>query len=73
MKKVFRLEALSCAHCAAKIETAVKKLDGVTEAAVNFMTSKMVIEAADDRMESVAQAAARIVKKIEPDVAVKKA
>lgn len=68
MKKVFRLEDLRCAHCAAKMETAVGKLDGVTEAIVNFMTSKMVIEAADDKMQSVTQAAERIVKRIEPDV-----
>lgn len=73
MKKVFRLEGLGCAHCAAKMETAVKKLDGVSEATVNFMTAKMVIEAADDRIESVAAAAERIVKRIEPDVVIKKA
>ena len=73
MKKVFRLDGLGCAHCAAKMETALKKLNGVTDATVNFMTAKMVIEAEDDRAESVAHAAEKIVKRIEPDVVIKKA
>ena len=29
MKKVFMIEDLDCAHCAAKIEDAIAKLDGV--------------------------------------------
>jgi len=73
MKQVFRLEGLGCAHCAAKMEKAVGKLDGVSGATVNFMTAKMVIVADDDKAESVADAAARIIKKIEPDVVVKRA
>ena len=47
MKKVFKLEGLGCANCAAKIEKAVSKLEGVSSASVNFMTTKMVIEADD--------------------------
>lgn len=73
MKQVFRLDGLGCAHCAAKMEKAVGKLDGVSGATVNFMTAKMVIVADDDKAESVADAAARIIKKIEPDVVVKRA
>ena len=36
MKKTIKLVDLDCAHCAAKIEKAVKKLDGVADASVNF-------------------------------------
>ena len=32
MKKTFKLEGLDCANCAAKIENAVKKIDGVSSA-----------------------------------------
>ena len=39
MKKTFKLEDLDCATCAAKMETAIKKLDGVKDATVSFMTS----------------------------------
>ena len=41
MKKTFKLEDLDCANCAAKMENAIKKLDGVKDATVSFMTQKM--------------------------------
>ncbi len=73
MKKVFRLEGLDCANCAAKIENALRKLSGVRSASVNFMTTKMTIEADDDKIEDIVIAAADIVKRVEPDVVVKRA
>ena len=73
MKKAFRLEGLDCANCAAKIENAVKKLDGVTAASVNFMTTKMVIEGDDAKIDEIIKFAHNIVKKMEPDVVIKKA
>ena len=41
MKKKFILKGLDCADCAAKMERAINKLDGVKEATVNFMTQKL--------------------------------
>jgi copper chaperone CopZ len=73
MKKTFKLEGLDCANCAAKIENAVKVLDGVSSATVNFMTTKMVIEGDDSKFEEIEKAAIAIAKKIEPDVILKKA
>lgn len=72
MKKTFRLEGLGCANCAAKMEKAINGLDGVTSATVNFITTKMVIEAVDEKMDSIITSAEKIIKKIEPDVIVKK-
>jgi len=73
MKKSFRLEGLGCANCAAKMEKAIGELDGVKEATVNFMTTKMVIEAEDEKMTEILAASEKIIKKIEPDVTIKKA
>ena len=73
MKKVCRLDGLDCATCAAKIENAVAKLDGVSAASVNFMTTKLVIEGEESRMDEIMEQATAIVKKIEPDVVVRKA
>ncbi len=73
MKKTFRLEGLDCANCAAKIEDRINKLEGVKEATLNFMTTKLVIDGDEDRMEEIIEAAKAIIKKLEPDVAVKKA
>lgn len=72
MKKTFRLEGLECANCAAKIEAGVKALDGVTAASVNFMTTKMVIEGDTAKFDEIVKQATAIVKKLEPDVIVKK-
>ncbi|WP_286947203.1 cation transporter [Acetobacterium sp. UBA5834] len=73
MKKTFKLEGLDCANCAAKMEKAINNLDGVSNATVNFMTTKLVIEADDDKMAEIIEAAKAIVKKTEPDVVMKKA
>ena len=73
MKKTFRLEGLDCANCAAKMEKAINELDGVKEATVNFMTTKLVIEGDDDKMPTIISEAEKVVKKIEPDTVMKKA
>jgi len=73
MKKTFKLLGLDCANCAAKIENAVQKIPGITSASVNFMTTKMVLEAEDDKMEDIISQATAIVKKLEPGVEIKKA
>lgn len=72
MKKTFKLLDLDCAHCAAKIEDSVKKIKGVVNAEVNFLSQKMVLEAADSDYERISEEAVKLIKKIEPDVTVKK-
>lgn len=73
MKKTFRLQGLDCANCAAKMENAISKLDGVTVASVNFMTTKLVIEGSEEKMPTIIAQAEKIIKKIEPDTVMKKA
>ena len=67
MKKTFKLEDLDCANCAAKMEAAIKKLPGVENATVSFMTQKMSIEAADEVFGEVVQAAVKCIARVEPD------
>ena len=38
MKKKFKMVDLDCANCAAKMEDAIKKIPGVNDASVSFMT-----------------------------------
>ena len=73
MKKKFILEGLDCANCAAKMENAINKLDGVKEATVNFMTQKLVIEGEDEKMPTIIEEAEKVVKDIEAHVIMKKA
>ena len=67
MKKHFKLRDLDCANCAAKMEEAIKKLDGVNSATVSFMTQKLTLDADDARFDEILQEAVKICKKVEPD------
>ncbi len=67
MKKAFKLEDLDCAHCAAKMEDAIAKLDGVQSVSVNFLMQRMTLEAADAEYESVLERAVKAARRVEPD------
>lgn len=67
MKKKFNLIDLDCANCAAKMEEAIKKIDGVHDAGVNFLTQKMVIDADDERFDEIMKQVVKACKKVEPD------
>ena len=67
MKKKFNLEDLDCANCAAKMEEAIRKIDGVTDVSVSFLTQKMMIEADDAVFDQVVQEAVKCIAKVEPD------
>ncbi|MGI6733292.1 MAG: cation transporter [Anaerovoracaceae bacterium] len=73
VKKTFRLQGLDCANCAAKMERAIGALDGVRSASVNFMTTKLIIEGEAEKLKGIIEATEKIIRKIEPDVVVKKA
>ncbi len=66
MKKKFKVE-VDCANCAAKMEAAVNKIEGVKEATISFMTQRLIIEADDNRFDEIVQEAVKACKKVEPD------
>ncbi|MDD6039246.1 MAG: cation transporter [bacterium] len=67
MKKKFKLQDLDCANCAAKMEEAIKKLDGVNDATVSFMTQKLSIDADDARFDAIMDEVVKVCAKVEPD------
>ncbi len=67
MKKKFKLEDLDCAHCAAKMEEGIKKIPGVNDASVSFMTLKLTVDADDDKFDDVMKEVVDVCAKIEPD------
>ena len=67
MKKSFVIEELDCAHCAAKIEEEIKKIEGVNSVSVNFLAQKMTIDANDEKFDEILKKAVEICKKVEPD------
>ncbi|NLO39233.1 MAG: heavy metal transporter [Ruminiclostridium sp.] len=73
MTNKFILQGLECSNCAAKMERAIKKLDGVTQATVNFLTQKLVIEADENKMSEIIRQAEKTIQSIESQVKLKKA
>ena len=67
MKKTYKLIDLDCANCARKMEDAIKKLEGVTDASVSFMTQKLTLEADDACFDRVLEAAVKCIRRVEPD------
>ena len=67
MKKVFEIENLECAHCAAKMEEAIRKIEGVKDASINFIKARLTIDAEDGSFDSVMKKAQKECAKIEPD------
>lgn len=67
MKKKFKMVDLDCANCAAKMENAISKIDGVQDATVSFMSQRLTVEADDSRFEEILDQIVKVCKKVEPD------
>lgn len=67
MKKTYKMENLDCANCAAKMESAIAKLEGVERANVSFLTQRLSIEVINvEHLDRILQDVKTICKKIEP-------
>lgn len=73
MKKTYFLDGLECANCAAKIEKKVSEIPGVESANVNFLTTKLTIEADEKLLPDLLKQIKKIVRKQEPDTTVREA
>lgn len=67
MKKVFKLRDLDCANCARKMEDAIRKIEGVEDVQVSFMTQKLTLTAEDERFEEIVDKAVKACRRVEPD------
>ena len=68
MKKTFVLADLDCANCAAKIENAVREIEGVISVSVSFMSGKLVLETEEEYFEEILDAAEKLIAKVDSDV-----
>ena len=67
MTKTYNMEELDCANCAAKMETAISKIEGVNSANISFMTQKITVDIDDNNADKILKEMQRVCKKIEPD------
>lgn len=67
MSKTFKIED-DCANCANLVEDAAKKVAGVKELSISFMTQKMKVTFDDGAdQEAVMAEVLKVAKKVEPD------
>lgn len=71
MKKTFSLNNLDCANCAAKMEKAILKIEGVKNAAVSFFAQKLVLEADDARWDDIVREVCETVSRVDADCSVR--
>ena len=67
MKKVYQLEDLDCANCAAKMERAIAKIEGVSSVSVSFIAQRLSIEAEEEQFEEIMDKVVKVCRKVEPD------
>ena len=67
MKKVYRMKDLDCANCAAKMERAIQKINGVSYAEVSFMTQRLTLEMDETKVSEILEQVKKCVSKVEPD------
>ena len=72
MKMKFKIKGLDCANCAAELERAIAKVEGITSASISFMTERMIIELEDEKENEVMENVRNVIKKEEPDVILEK-
>ena len=70
MKKKFKLNEIDCANCALKLEEAIREIEGVKDAKVNYMMQKLTVEADEADMNDVVEKVLAACRRQEPDMEV---
>lgn len=68
MKSNFKIEGLDCANCAAELERAMIKIDGIKNVTINFIMQRMEIVYDESNKEEIINKVKKVLKKEEPDV-----
>ena len=66
MKKIYRMKELDCANCAAKMERAIRKIKGVEDASISFMTQRLTLECEEAMLPQILEQARLAVAKVDP-------
>lgn len=66
MKKVFKLDEVDCAVCAGNMEAGIKKIAGVENAVVSYVTQKLLLECDEVELDRILDEAQKVIKKVDP-------
>lgn len=72
MKHIYMLDGLCCANCAALMEEKIGWIKGVRAVSINLFSRKMTLDAEPDQIDEIRIQAEKIIRKIEPDVRIRK-
>ena len=72
MKKKFAIEGIDCANCAAKMEDAINKIEGINSATINFFAEKITIDADDATFAALVDEAEKACNKVDKGVTIKR-
>ena len=67
MKSTYKIKGIDCANCAAQLENAISKVEGVESVSISFMAERMVLEYAKKNAEEIMEKVRKLIKKEEPD------
>lgn len=67
MRKIYSLDEIDCANCAAKLENTLSKIDGVNYVNINFIAQKLTIEIDDGNFDEVMKKVVKTTAREEPD------
>lgn len=67
MRKIAKITGLDCANCAAKLEHALSKIEGVEHVQLNFMAQRVTFELKEDTVEATITEIKKVTKKMEPE------
>lgn len=68
MKNTFKIKGLDCANCAAQLENAIQKIEGIENTSISFMMERLVFECSKEKKEEMIKQVKKVIKKEEPDV-----
>lgn len=69
MKSKFKIKGIDCANCAAELERAIQKIEGIKLASLSFMAERLEIEY-DCEKEEIMKKLKKVIKKEEPDATI---
>lgn len=67
MKNTYKIRGIDCANCAAQLENAISKVEGVQSASISFMSERMVLEYDEQSKEEIMKNIKKVIKREEPD------
>ena len=66
----FKIKGLDCANCAAELENAIGKIDGINSVSISFIGEKIIIEIEDSKKDEIIEKVKNVIKKEEPEVTI---